>query len=171
MNTRKGKQYSQPAGRSVAPVRGKDRDQRKTDHSSSPAQPPAPALATTTTGAKTLESAIEKITGLRIQQEHNYTTEEEDQLLETNEDAPIQMETNNQEKKSLLAWRQAYKKIKCNLNRVSSHQEFIEACMVNRKVPRGLQVKVQCNALLADLSDVRSKFQHTRLQRKTSQKH
>ncbi len=45
MNTRKGKQYSQPAGRSVAPVRGKDRDQRKTDHSSSPAQPPAPALA------------------------------------------------------------------------------------------------------------------------------
>lgn len=160
----KGKGSSQSTNdKSVVPARGKERERRSNPETASPALPQAPTLAKTRAGTKTLESAIQKITGLSVTEDQ--ILEEEDRLLDgetERRDTPMDIQTANTEKKSLLAWRQAYKKTRCNLDRARSHLDFIRACMGNHKVPKGLQVKVQCNALLSDLTDVKTKFQHTK---------
>jgi len=168
MSSRKGKSSSQSTSqdKGVAPARGKEKDKRNFEEPFSPALPPAPPLAKTRAGTKTLESANQKITGLAVATETNSTSDEEDILLEGEEEdsraTPMEVQNTITEKKTLLAWRQAYKKTRCNLDRAKSHLEFIRTCMGNKRIPRGLQVKVQCNALLSDLTDVKSKFQCTR---------
>jgi len=151
----------------VVPARGKEQEKRSTANAvaASPALAPAPTLAKTRAGTKTLESTIQKITGLRVTTETDPTSEEDrllDEEAENATEAPMEIQRSITEKKSLLAWRQAYKKTRCNINRARSHLDFIRACMGNRKIPRGLQVKVQCNALLSELTDVKTKFECTR---------
>ncbi len=109
---------------------------------------PAPALAPTGAGPKTSESASPAITLL--------PSEDEDSILD---EPPMEVET--QEKKSLLALRQSYKKTKSNLDRAHSHLDFIQGCMDKEKVPRGLQVNVKCNALMADLTPIKEQFKET----------
>lgn len=65
-------------------------------------------------------------------------------------------------KKSLLILRQEYKKLKLNLNKTRSHLEFIRACLDKETTPRGLQVNVRCNALLADFTDIKERFAGTK---------
>ncbi len=43
-------------------------------------------------------------------------------------------------------------------DRVDSHQEFTEECLRKNLTPRGLQVKLKCNALLPKYSNVRDRF-------------
>ncbi len=169
MSYRKAKSSSQSTNeRGVVPARGKEQDKRNTaTGAASPALTPAPPLAKTRAGTKTLESAIQKITGLRVTTNNDPILEEDDKLLdeqtEDTTEAPMEIQTTStEEKKSLLAWRQAYKKTRCNMDKARSHLEFIRACMGNKKIPKGLQVRVQCNALMSDLTDVKTKFQCTR---------
>ncbi len=44
---------------------------------------------------------------------------------------------------------------------MNSHQEFTEECLHKDLTPRGLRVKVRCNALLPTYSNVRDKFRET----------
>ena len=68
------------------------------------------------------------------------------------------------ERKTLLSLRQAYKRTSCNLIKVNSHIEFMRACIDQEKTPKGLQVNVRCNALLADLTMIRESFMETKLE-------
>ena len=82
------------------------------------------------------------------------TGEEEDALLED--------PGNLTEDKTLLSLRQKYKKTRTNIARVSSHLAFISKCENEEKIPKGLQVNVKCNALLADLSNIKQEFATTK---------
>ena len=107
---------------------------------------PSPALAQDKgTGPKTLPST----------QPANEIEMEEDDLLR---DSPQEEET-----KLLLGLRQKYKKTVCNLAKVNSHLSFVYSCKNKDKTPKGLQVHVQCNALLADMSNVKDKFNCTKV--------
>ena len=64
--------------------------------------------------------------------------------------------------KTLLALRQQYKKFKTNAIRIESHLSFIQACRRDKHTPKGLQVKVQSNAFLQDLSNVQQQFNATK---------
>lgn len=94
-------------------------------------------------------------------------TPEEDALLDGdvqitgNGVTPMETE-GSEERKTLLSLRQAFKKNRCNLNRIESHLQFIDTCLQDGRVPRGLRVNVSCNALLADLTRVREKFRETK---------
>ena len=78
-------------------------------------------------------------------------SEEEDLLRETEEE----------EDKKLLSLRQTYKRTKSNLTKIRSHLAFIRDCKTLDKTPRGLRVEVTCNALLAELSTVKRRFDST----------
>ena len=45
--------------------------------------------------------------------------------------------------------------------RMQSHEEFSKTCLEEQKVPKGLRVKVRCNALLAGKTDVAQRFKET----------
>ncbi len=128
---------------------------RTAGHSRDPPIPrpsPAPALASNGTGSQTSESASQRSTSPSIT-----INEEEDRLL----DEPS-MEVDIQEKKSLLALRQAYKKAKSNLDRSNSHFEFLQECVEKENAPKGLNVNVKCNALMSDCTDVQVRFDNTK---------
>ena len=59
----------------------------------------------------------------------------------------------------LLALRQKFKKTSSNLMKMKSHLEFINTCKEKAKVPKGLRIKTQCNALLADFTNVGHRFE------------
>lgn len=106
----------------------------------------APALATAGAGPKTKESA-------------SFIPNPDDDILD---DTPMDIVQHNTEKKTLLAMRKDYKKTKCNYDKVCSHLQFISSCMTNGKIPKGLQIKVKCNALLKDHTKVNEKFENTK---------
>ncbi len=81
------------------------------------------------------------------------STESEDDLLL---DEPIT--ERRRERKTLLVLRQEYKRTKSSLNKALSHLEFLRDCDQKRKIPKGLQVNIACNALLADMTDVKERF-------------
>ncbi len=112
------------------------------------ARPVAPTLATNGDGPETVSATNSipmEITTVET------TDSEDDSIL----DEPAQ-------KKSLLALRQLYKRTRNNLARVTSHLAFIETCMGKEKTPKGVRVNVYCNAVLADLTNVKTKFVETK---------
>ena len=86
--------------------------------------------------------------------------DEDDMLLEEPGDPPPALPPATD--KMLLAMRQQYKKTKTNAMRVESHLDFIRRCKRDNKIPKGLQVGVQCNAFLQDLSNVKQQFAATK---------
>lgn len=84
--------------------------------------------------------------------------EDEDMLL----DGPLPLMRPVRTDKTLLAMRQQYKKLKTNQMRIKSHLSFIQQCRRERKIPKGLQVNVQCNAFLHELSNVKQQFNTTK---------
>jgi len=63
---------------------------------------------------------------------------------------------------ALLAARKRLRKLRSQIVRVKSHLDFCKECHRMNKVPKGLKVNVRCNALLADYSNVRQKFDQTK---------
>lgn len=63
--------------------------------------------------------------------------------------------------KALLATRKKYEKIQSQIARVTSHEDFRKGFQYNSITPKGLQVKVKCDGLLPDYTNVREKFKYT----------
>ncbi len=82
--------------------------------------------------------------------------EEEDLLLEDPIPASVR------EDKTLLAFRQEYKKVSTCITRANSHLNFIQQCEERENVPKGLRVNVKCNALLTEYTQVKEKFMATK---------
>ncbi len=126
------------------------------------AQAPAPAQAQTTAGSKTNKSTNQE-TNIPTEQgipttpmEIESTTEEEEDLLLAE---PVTMVPQD---KPLLTLRQDYKKICTNITRATSHLNFIQLCEEGGSVPKGLRVNVNCNALLAEYTQVKENFASTK---------
>ena len=66
--------------------------------------------------------------------------------------------------KILLEGRRKLRKLKSQLERVSSHLDFTKECQDHHATPKGLRVGVKCHAMLADYSNVRQRFSETRCQ-------
>jgi len=64
--------------------------------------------------------------------------------------------------KTLLAGRKRLRKLNSQRVRVCSHLDFCKHCKDADKIPKGLRVNVQCNALLADYTNVKDKFKQTK---------
>ena len=82
---------------------------------------------------------------------------------EVHDDDEEEEEEEVMDDKNLLALRQKYKKTSSNLTKIQSHLNFISACIERGHTPKGLQIPTRCNALLADLTSVKTRFKHTRL--------
>lgn len=170
--------YLDPLG--VGPTQRETRSQT----SANKAPAPSPALAATRVGPKTRESARINHTSNNSTNER-LATETVQEMITTDKEAANQLEATamaneidmleeddilldqpakRPEKKTLLALRQAYKRTRCNLARVNSHLEFIYQCTHEEKTPKGLTVNVRCNALLADLTNIKEKFKETKLE-------
>ncbi len=122
----------------------------------------APALAQIQTTPKTLPSARPNLPPEPFtipETPEDPTQNNQENLVHMSDEDDILEEP---EEKILLSLRQKYKKYKCNLLRVDSHLSFIQECKRRGKIPRGLRVNVECNALLTDLSDVKQKFKATK---------
>lgn len=55
--------------------------------------------------------------------------------------------------------------------RSDSHLAFVRDCLQNDLTPKGLQVNLKCQAMLAASTDIRTRFQATSRQVETSFKH
>ncbi len=110
---------------------------------------PAPAQAQTAATSKIERSASQR----------NQPTHEDDILMTEEEMEEILLD---EDQKSLLALRQQYKKTRTNITRVNSHLTFIDQCIREDKVPKGLRINVRCNALLSDYTNVKDQFKSTK---------
>ena len=68
----------------------------------------------------------------------------------------------SQKGEELQALRQAYRRAKTSLDRMESHDEFMQECLATGKTPKGLRVPVKCHALLPHYSDVEECFRATK---------
>lgn len=126
------------------------------------AVPPAPSLA-----QKKLDPAAYK---RPANTEENMDVQNEGILGAINDlnleedDDNILLGSDEDHSKTLLALRQVFKKTKANLIRARSHLDFIEGCQDARKIPKGLQIKTKCQALLKDYTTVEHDFKSTNRQ-------
>ena len=58
----------------------------------------------------------------------------------------------------LLDLRKKFKRAQSQLHRVTSHKEFLQACVQNDTIPQGLAIKKSCNAIFPEGTDVRQEF-------------
>ncbi len=110
-----------------------------------PSPAPAPTLAQVRTDPEMLPSADQ----INIE-----AMSEEEELLR---------ETEEEEERKLLSLRQKFKKTQSNLTKTRSHLSFIRGCKRLDRTPKGLRVGVTCNALLAELSTVKRRFDSTKV--------
>ena len=61
----------------------------------------------------------------------------------------------------LLTLRKDYKKTSVALVKARAHGSFVSTCKGNSQTPKGLRIRVNCSAFLADLTDVRTQFETT----------
>ena len=78
------------------------------------------------------------------------------------EDHQLQPNPQEDPESQLLALRKRFKRVTSSIIKMHSHLDFIERCKEKSNVPKGLQVKIQCNALLADLSNIGHRFKEIR---------
>ena len=64
----------------------------------------------------------------------------------------------------LLVLRKKYKRTCSGLVKMHSHLEFIQKCREKASAPKGLRIKVKCNALLADFTDIGHRFKEIKNQ-------
>ena len=64
--------------------------------------------------------------------------------------------------RDLLALRKGFKRSASNLARSRSHLGFIQECVSRKLTPKGLKIGTQCHALLADMTDVKLRFDQTK---------
>ena len=76
---------------------------------------------------------------------------------------PMDITSTDQDSR-LLAMRQKYKRVSSGLIKLKSHLDFIEKCKTKSSVPRGLCIKIKCNALLADFTNVGHRFEEIKNQ-------
>ncbi len=112
---------------------------------------PSPTLALVTEAGPTSTGVPATIATPMDTSTSTTTTDSEDDLL-------LDEPAGRRERKTLLVLRQEYKRIKSSLNKTQSHLEFLKECDQKHNIPKGLQVNVRCNALLADRTDVRERF-------------
>ena len=126
-----------------------------------------PTLKTcqTVLARKEYDSEIVASAEKEVPMEHDNTDSSSDTPVEQEDitDPPAPEEVTHIDTQ-LLALRQKFKKICSNLSKMKSHLDFIEKCKEKSTVPKGLRVKVQCNALLADFTNVGHQFQEIKQQ-------
>jgi hypothetical protein len=70
-------------------------------------------------------------------------------------------ETTSSTSDRLLSLRKEYKRTSVSLAKATAHLDFVSSCKEREQTPKGLKVNVRCSALMADLTDVKEKFNHT----------
>ncbi len=113
---------------------------------------PSPTLAHVTEAGPPMSTGVPATIATPMDTSTTSAESEDDLLLEepTTE--------RRRERKTLLVLRQEYKRTKSALNKTLSHLEFLKDCDQKRKIPKGLQINITCNAPLADMTDVKERF-------------
>ena len=109
---------------------------------------PAPALAQKLLEAETTQSASTSNT--------SNTPDNPLEQMETEDTNYDSLPTTTAER--LLHLRKLLKKTLCNRARARSHSNFLNACTTEGSTPLGLQIKNQCQAMMAELTNVKKDF-------------